>query len=170
MAAHSYDQKPAFSLGPDQLICPGNIIHLQPDLDPSWTFQWLDGTTDPDFKITAAGSYLLKASNFCGTGSDEIIVHPGICQVFVPNAFTPNGDGKNDQFRILGIEKVTSLHLLIFNRWGEKIFETRDKHKSWDGKINGKQVPAGNYIYMLEFTDVYSVEVQKLKGNFILIR
>ena len=77
---------------------------------------------------------------------------------------------KNDLFKVLGTEKLISMHLMVFNRWGEKIFEIRDKNKGWDGKLNGKPAPVGNYIYMLRFKDVYTPGEQNLKGNFILIR
>ena len=166
----AYDKKPVFSLGPDQLICPGNTIHLQPSIDPSWQFKWHDGITSPEHDFTEAGTYSLTATNFCGSASDEVIINPGICKVYMPNAFTPNGDGKNDLFKVLGTEKLVSMHLMIFNRWGEMIFETRDKEKGWDGKLNGKLAPVGNYIYMLQFKDVYTPDQQNLKGNLVLIR
>jgi gliding motility-associated-like protein len=166
----NYDDKPSFTLGSDQLICPGNVIQLQPNIDPSWQVQWQDGTTSPKHDFTEPGTYSLMAINFCGSSTDEIVIHPGICRVHVPNAFTPNRDGKNDLFKILGTEKVSHLHLIVFNRWGEKVFETRDKNKGWDGRFHGKEVPTGTYVYMLQFTDAYSPQVQNLKGNFVLIR
>ena len=132
--------------------------------------KWQDGSTTPAHDFTEAGSYSLAASNFCGTTVDEVLLSPGICKVHVPNAFTPNGDGKNDLFKILGTEKLTSLHLVVFNRWGEKVFESREKDKGWYGRLHGKKVPTGTYIYMLQFADDYSPDIHILKGNFILIR
>ena len=71
---------------------------------------------------------------------------------FIPNVFTPNGDGKNDYFEIIGIDdpcfKITKL--MIFNRWGMKIFEAEGKPLRWDGISNGNELKEGIYFYVLE--------------------
>jgi gliding motility-associated-like protein len=152
------------------MICPGNTIYLKPDLDPSWQLRWQDGSTAPDYTISQPGLYSLRASNACGSVQDEVLVYQGVCKVFVPTAFTPNRDRKNDLFKILGTEIVSSLHLKIFNRWGELVFETRDKANGWDGTYRGKYAPNGTYIYLLEYTDPTSVQPQNLKGSFVLFR
>lgn len=164
-----YDRKPNFSLGPDQLLCPGNSIYLHPAIDPSWQLRWQDGSAVADYTISQPGLYSLRASNGCGSMQDEVTIHQGVCKVFVPSAFTPNGDGKNDLFMILGTEKLSSLHLKIFNRWGEMVFETRDKAKGWDGTYKGKYLP-GVYVYLLEYKDTTSPQPQHMKGSFVLIR
>jgi gliding motility-associated-like protein len=64
------------------------------------------------------------ALNNCGSATDEVIVAKGTCKVAVPTAFHPNNDGKNDLFRILGVEMVADFHLRVFNRWGQMVFET----------------------------------------------
>jgi gliding motility-associated-like protein len=69
--------------------------------------------------------------------------------LYIPNAFTPNGDGKNDKFIISGYNKCLLYHLTIFNRWGEKIFESNDITKPWDGYLNGRPVEEGSYVYLL---------------------
>jgi gliding motility-associated-like protein len=165
-----YDHTPGFSLGPDQMICPGSTVYLKPDLDPSWQLRWQDGSSAPDYTISQPGLYSLRASNDCGSVQDEVLVYQGVCKVFVPTAFTPNRDGKNDLFKILGTENVSSLRLKIFNRWGEVVFQTSDKAKGWDGTYRGKYVPNGTYIYLLDYTDTTSLQPQHLKGSFVLIR
>ncbi len=67
----------------------------------------------------------------------------------VPNVFTPNGDGVNDVFHTRNVN-ITSYSLNIFNRWGESVFKTDDVSKGWDGTINGKEVPDGTYLFLLE--------------------
>lgn len=75
-------------------------------------------------------------------------------RVFVPNTFTPNGDVVNAEFiPIVSFVDPTQYELNIFDRWGGKVFETTDPLKGWDGKINGRKVPAGNYVYTLFYTD-----------------
>jgi gliding motility-associated-like protein len=67
-------------------------------------------------------------------------------RIYIPDAFSPNGDGKNDVFRIRG-NNIFSARLVIYDRWGEKVFETDDKNTGWDGTFNGKKVNAGVYTY-----------------------
>jgi gliding motility-associated-like protein len=88
--------------------------------------------------------------------------------VFVPNVFTPNGDGKNDLLLVYG-NYITKLEMRIFNQWGQQIESITDKNKGWDGRYKGKAQPVGVYVYTLqaELSDGRSV---KLKGYINLIR
>jgi gliding motility-associated-like protein len=72
--------------------------------------------------------------------------------LFVPNAFTPNGDGHNDLFRVFA-GSIRSFRMVIYNRWGEKLFQTTDMHAGWDGTVKGRPVPDGVYVAVLEYTD-----------------
>jgi len=166
----NYNLKPVFTLGPDQLICPGNTITLTPFVDPAWQLLWQDGTRNPVLNITQTGTYSLSATNNCGTTSDAIQISKGLCNVYIPNAFTPNGDSKNDLFKIFGTELITEFNLKIFNRYGQVVFETVDKNKGWDGKLNGKASPGGGFIYLLAYKELSSPELRQVKGSFILIR
>ncbi|GAB2819940.1 PKD domain-containing protein [Ferruginibacter profundus] len=166
----NYNLKPRFTLGPDQLICPGNTITLSPVTDPLWQLQWQDGTSNPVYTITKTGTYSLTATNTCGSNTDDIIVSKGLCTIFIPNAFTPNGDSKNDLFKVFGTELVTEFNLKVFNRYGQIVFETSDKNKGWDGKLNGTNAPGGGFIYLLSFKESSSTELKVVKGSFILIR
>ncbi|MBO9202126.1 MULTISPECIES: right-handed parallel beta-helix repeat-containing protein [Niastella] len=89
-------------------------------------------------------------------------------QIFFPNTFTPNGNGQNDKFKMYS-NVVHSMRLLIFNQWGEKVFETADINGSWDGTCKGKPQPIGVYVYVatMELTDGTS---QVKKGSFNLLR
>ncbi|MFN4081071.1 MAG: PKD domain-containing protein [Saprospiraceae bacterium] len=99
----------------------------------------------------------------------QIVTHPRGCQdsisktidvrpiIFwhMPNAFTPNGDGKNEGFRGKGfLFGVADFQMSIWNRWGEMLFETRDPDQAWDGRIrnSGKMAPPGVYVYLVTFT------------------
>ncbi len=166
----NYNPKPNFSLGPDQLICQGNTITLAPSLNPAWTLSWWDGANGPTHMITQPGLYTLSATNNCGTTTDEVAVSKGLCKVYVPTAFTPNNDGKNDFFKALGTEAVTSFNLKIFERGGQIVFETSDKNKGWDGKFKGQPFSTGIFVYLISYKDNQSANPEMLKGTITLIR
>jgi gliding motility-associated-like protein len=93
-------------------------------------------------------------------------------RVAVPNAFTPNGDGHNDEFIIKGISVVK--HLLIFNRWGQKVFErsnfiAADRSACWNGTLKGYPASEGTYVYFIEM-ECPGGGVFTRKGSFVLVR
>lgn len=87
---------------------------------------------------------------------------------FVPNMFSPNGDGKNDEFRVYG-NTIASLKLMVFNQWGEKVFETADKFQGWNGTYSGNPLPVGVYVYVAQMTFTNG-SAQTSKGTVSLIR
>ena len=89
---------------------------------------------------------------------------------FIPNAFTPNGDGLNDIFLPKGqFNGVTNYQLRIWTRYGENIFLTEDINTGWDGTYNGAESPGGGYLYDVQFVDIGG-EPQRLKGSVVLVR
>jgi gliding motility-associated-like protein len=88
--------------------------------------------------------------------------------VFIPNSFTPNGDGLNDVLRVYGY-KIATLKLVVFNQWGEKLFETADQSRGWDGSYKGKQQPSGVYMYVCRMVLTDGTTLDK-KGSINLIR
>jgi gliding motility-associated-like protein len=90
------------------------------------------------------------------------------CQVYMPNVFSPNGDGKNDTYKpSLGYD-VQLVRFAIYNQWGEKIFITSDKDKAWDGYYKGQPVELDTYYYILEYN--CEGKVSFLKNDFLLVR
>jgi len=89
--------------------------------------------------------------------------------IFVPSAFTPNGDGKNDIFKVGSISFQKLEEFRIFNRWGQEVFYTTDPKKGWDGTFNGQSQEMGvyNYIIRLAYPDG---KVDTYKGSVTLIR
>lgn len=77
--------------------------------------------------------------------SNEVEIIPAM-SLYIPNTFTPNGDGMNDTFGVAG-EAIKDFRMEIYNRWGQLIFETSDANQRWDGKFKGDQVPEGAYVY-----------------------
>jgi gliding motility-associated-like protein len=91
------------------------------------------------------------------------------CIIAVPNAFTPNGDGKNDFLYPLNAFSATNLEFLVYNRYGQLVFETRDWSRKWDGTINGAPQPTGPYVWSLRYTDETGRKFF-LRGSSALIR
>lgn len=89
-------------------------------------------------------------------------------QIYIPNVFTPNGDGRNDEFKVYG-NTITAMSMKIFNQWGELVFEGRDAAKGWDGSYKGKQQPVGVYIYVIRLTLLSGEDTLK-KGDINLVR
>lgn len=89
--------------------------------------------------------------------------------LYIPNAFTPDGDGINDLFFAKGIN-ISEFNIQIYNRWGEKIFESDDMTEVWDGTYNNLPVPQGSYVYSVFAHDNNSNEYITKKGNVTLIR
>lgn len=88
-------------------------------------------------------------------------------EIFIPNSFSPNGDGKNDDFRVYG-NIISSLHMKIFNQWGQLIYETSDYNKGWDGKFKGALQPMGVYIYAVKIKLTTGDEISR-KGSVNLL-
>ena len=86
----------------------------------------------------------------------------------MPNAFTPDGNGKNDLFRIPPNTTMTLSDFSVYDRWGNRVFKTRDMGKGWDGTVNGMPVPAGTYVYIIMGRDLNGEILAK--GSFLLIR
>ncbi len=90
--------------------------------------------------------------------------------VFVPNAFTPNGNGLNDQFiPSVGFIDIEDYTFQVFNRWGEMLFESNDRFLGWDGRYQGNKCPPGVYVYLLTFKTASGQYIDK-KGTVTLIR
>jgi gliding motility-associated-like protein len=88
--------------------------------------------------------------------------------VFVPNTFTPNGDGKNDVIKVYS-NYVNTIQMKIFNQWGEMIYTSTNPAMAWDGTSKGKMQPVGVYIYVLNATMQDGTVINK-KGSINLIR
>ena len=88
-------------------------------------------------------------------------------RIFMPNAFTPNGDGKNDVFRIPSGALIDLEEFSIFNRWGEVLFSTRDRVTGWDGKYKG-ELQSGVFVYVIKGVD--NKGPVRIKGTVVVIR
>jgi gliding motility-associated-like protein len=114
-------------------------------------------------------SLIVKNSHGC-YDIDSVTIHVVQCRLpIVPNAFSPNGDGLDDVFKVLNVNDFETLNgLHIFNRWGVEVFNTNIKTVGWDGKYQGVDQPIGAYVYFVSST-CNSIQYQT-KGNVIIIR
>jgi gliding motility-associated-like protein len=92
------------------------------------------------------------------------------CDLYFPTAFTPNRDGKNDYFKILYAYNLSEYHLVIYNLWGQKIFETRDPSHGWDGNLGGQLQQTAVFTWFCDYTKKGSPERIRMKGTVALIR
>jgi len=96
--------------------------------------------------------YYLTVDNGKCKATDSLTVTAECSSIYLPSAFTPNGDGLNDEFKAFGMD-LKAYELVIYNRWGEKIFQSQDINSGWDGNYRGAPSPLGLYIWELEATD-----------------
>lgn len=122
----------------------------------------------PIAKPETTTSYQVTATSDNGCKANASILIKVYHDLRIPNAFTPNNDGKNDIFRIpWGIE-VKLNDFLIFDRWGNKIFQTTDPNNGWDGNFKGQACPSGTYVYLIDC--ISGNHRLSLKGTVILVR
>lgn len=91
------------------------------------------------------------------------------CELFVPTAFTPNGDGLNDEFLVHAPMEISNFEMLIFDKMSRSLFQTKEINYGWDGTSQGKPLPPGTYFYVITFRDALN-EKHVMKGQLVLIR
>ena len=112
---------------------------------------------------------LVRANGSCAPNLSESVSGTTYTDnVYVPNTFTPNGDGLNDVFKVYA-QGVKEMKFMVFNQWGQKMFETNNPAVGWDGKFNGKLQPTGVYLYVCRIV-LATGEVINKKGNVTLVR
>lgn len=109
-----------------------------------------------------------KAGDSTTISYSNLACHSADAQIFIPNAFTPNGDGHNDLFEVKG-SYIATYSIIIVARWGETIFNSSILENSWNGTYKGKDVPEGVYQYVIEIMG-FSGNKQKFNGSITLIR
>lgn len=143
---------PRINFGPDTLMCLGQNLRLNVNHQHS-EFMWQNNSTNANLMVDDAGMYIAEVSNECGFDKDSIFVDFDDCKcfVYIPNSFTPNGDGRNDEFSVEYDCFFDFFEFSVFNRWGELIFKSNDPNGSWNGSAKGKELPIGVYAYRVEY-------------------
>lgn len=155
----------------DTVKCNYNSITIGSDTAFS-SFLWSSGQTSQSISLIDPGVYTLQVTdtNNCTAINAENVID-SVCPqyVYLPSAFSPNGDGKNDIFRpiFLGAESV--FRFAVYDRWGRQVFQSASPSAGWDGTTGGKQQPAGTYVWFCEYK-LYDEPVRIQRGTVILIR
>ena len=165
----SFDSLGVSYLPKSASICDNEDLRFQLPLQNS-NYLWQDGTTNRNYSIGDSGVYFVQISNTCATRTDSITVTKQCeCEVIVPTAFTPNNDFINDQFISRISCELESYSLEIFNRWGEKIFQSSQQKQAWDGTKDGKNLKDGIYYYVLNYKAL-NESIKTIQGNVLLSR
>lgn len=169
---------PDLSAGPDKNIITGGSTTIAASItNPShYTFQWTPPTNLSDATIlnpvaspTVTTQYIIKAINTI-TGCEardtmQVGVYTGL---YIPSAFTPNGDGKNDKWEIPGLAMYPNAEVLVFDRGGQIMYRSSGNYISspWNGTYKGKRLPAAVYVYIITLNDS---EKHILKGTLTIV-
>ena len=135
-----------------------------------WHMGALGMSDNGQYRVTAVNEFSCRNEK-----TVDVVVTPFTINILVPNAFTPGTDGINDEFKPLITPRwePDKYFMQVFNRWGEKVFETHDYNEGWDGTFKGMPVPRGLYRYII-FFDVSSHEISlvssPLHGNVMVVR
>jgi len=171
----------ACDAGADVSICHGDSAQIGTDNFEDYRYQWFpaEGLNNPKSGRPVASPqqtttyYLSVTDNHHQPSVDSVTVTVIQCEhnnsdLFVPNIFSPNGDGENDVLFVRGAS-VISFEFVVYNRWGQKVFESNDKNHSWDGTFNGSEASVGVYVYHLKaVTHEYKTIIKH--GDVTLVR
>lgn len=159
-------------------LCQGSSSTLTLPENSSNSYTWQDGTTERIREVGRPGNYsatIPSPTNKCPSLYNFYVVEgPCNSSIQVPEAFSPNGDGKNDYFAIFA-EGVQDYEISIYNRWGERVYhstdagELNDMTSGWDGTYKGEKQNVGTYVYHIE-AEVLDGNTITKKGNVTLVR
>ncbi len=166
---------PTLQISPDTIIVEGSFAQLY--ASGGDFYQWspdndLNCSTCPTTMASPSETttYSLRIENIEGCVSTDTVlvqVKADAEQIlFIPNVITPNGDGKNDTWRIENIELFPKNKVIIVNRWGDIVYQSEYYNNSWDGTFSGGMLPAGTYYYILELGGSWG----QFKGPITIIR
>ncbi|MEJ7680909.1 MAG: gliding motility-associated C-terminal domain-containing protein [Segetibacter sp.] len=155
-------------------VCKGSSISYNVNTDA--TLKWdpctfLSSCDSKTVKITPANdiTYTITGINRVGCkGSAYLKIHilPALDSVYIPNAFTPNGDRLNDTFGPLSSNRWKKLIFDIYNRWGNTVFSSKEQNYKWDGTFKGIAQPSGVYIYTLTYIQGDGCELKQKRELF----
>ncbi|MEM6771036.1 MAG: gliding motility-associated C-terminal domain-containing protein, partial [Bacteroidota bacterium] len=156
-----------------EVLCLGDSLVVAPPLPPGVSAVWSDSFPDLRRSLRAEGAFTLQRSNACGAAiSTYVIRTTDCCQLYLPTAFSPNGDGVNDRFRAFPdtdrCRLITDYQLTVYNRWGGLVYEGTTPTDGWDGLIAGRAAGPGYYVYALRYFN--GLDTVERSGGFTLVR
>jgi gliding motility-associated-like protein len=166
--------KPSVNAGPDRVIIKGGGILLQAQASGNnLSFNWFppDYVDQPQVLTPRAYPpssqvFTLKATSADGCSNVDSVLITVLDGFYIPNAFTPNGDGLNDVWRLPYLDAYPHMQVRVFNRWGQVVYQSAGPDVKWDGNMNGQQLPSGVYAYVIDLRDGGVV----YKGTVTIIR
>jgi len=165
---------PSVYAGENQIINFGEVANLEATSSVG-TFFWTFHTSlsDTTSKITTAQpsnttQYVANLIDEYGCLVSDTVIVSLEGSLYVPNSFSPNGDGKNDVFQVKG-EDITEFKLFIFNRWGEQVFYSTRLDKTWDGTYKGKLSQIDSYVWKIVYSDA-NTSRKEIYGHVNLIK
>lgn len=162
---------PTGFLPADTQICSYGSLQLQPTMNFE-NYSWSNGSIARELTVTAPGTYWLQVTdNQNCIGRDSILVTLKQCLegFFVPTAFTPNGDGLNDEFRPLIFGDIIQYKFVVFNRWGQVVFSSEDPTRGWNGRLNGIYQNSDVYVWTCHYK-LQDMPARTERGTVNLIR
>lgn len=155
----------------DTTVCENSTITLS--IRNAEHIRWSSGETSQDIKVQITNSKNFHVSYNDKNGKDtmaNIFVRCVPCtELTIPTAFTPNGDGLNDDFKVYASGVVHSYEIIIFNRFNKEMFRSSNINQGWDGNAMGVTQPHGLYLYVIRYMDNFNQCVER-KGEFLLLR
>jgi gliding motility-associated-like protein len=166
---------PVLELGEDLFPCIGqDVILLNNVTDfPGTTYEWQDGTEGGNYVAQTTGLYEVEATNTCGSVIDQVFIEFQDCgNVYVPSAFSPNGDGRNDFFAPKSDQEFVEYGFWIYDRWGQLMFKTNTPNVGWNGAVDGNEAPTGVYVWRLSYVSAFQEVGNRTEkmGEITLIR
>jgi gliding motility-associated-like protein len=164
---------PPVSLGGDTiLLYTGSSINLHAGGGYS-EYLWSTGSRDSIINVSKQALYWAQVKDLhCCINSDSTFVR--VFEYFTPNAFTPNGDGLNDFFKVYALYKNVSFNMVIYDRWGQLVFESDNIDHGWDGTYGGQNCPPESYAWVvrIEFLgqDIITKGDVVFKGTVTIVR
>ncbi len=160
-------------------VAAGDTVQLNTTAGSAYTYQWqpAGAMSDPAIHnpigtINQSTWIRVQVSDTNGCiATDSVFIAVVECfgNIYVPNVFSPNNDGANDEFRVYG-NCILLNSLKVFNRWGEKVWETDDINAHWDGYYRGELQQPGVFVYLLSYFNTATGKAKQLKGSLTLIR
>ncbi|HET9824997.1 MAG TPA: gliding motility-associated C-terminal domain-containing protein, partial [Chitinophagaceae bacterium] len=155
----------------DTTLCANGTLLLAQPID-GITY-YLSGVASSEIMIRNQGSYSITATDNYGCqrifATNVVEQKCEDCAPSLPNAFTPNGDGHNDIFRPKLFCNISEFDLQVFDRWGEKVFESHNAANGWDGTFSGSKMVTGVYVYLLQYKTASHLS-KSTTGTVVLIR
>jgi len=169
------DTRDVESFPSDTLICRGEPLRLLAPLPGE--YQWSEGSQDGEISVSSSGDYFVSVINECGEFifSIEVDVKECACNIYVPNVFSPNGDGINDLLEVyVGCDfNYQVIRFELFNRWGGQVYSIpKGKEIKWDGTAHNVALPEGVYVWYLEYDVIRNgIPERKLEmGSVTILR